>query len=1408
LHHIWTHRLIPKLNFEEIIEKIKHTPFNWNTSVNWKLLLKHITYIFELDINIIRFSETLNCLNCKKSKKKCFFSCYVFQNTFIKLFSQCLNPINIVFFNKKYYLLIQNNIFPYLIHHPIQSNIVIDKYIISFYNVKDIILKKSQPYPFNINVFSSYEYISRQCTKKTYQNLLGKYTFSDNCKTINLFISPSLHNTFNLTLLSIPIADESNLKLNYVSLTTMTERRKKKLQEKNIESTVKLNQENCICDHPLTQRIFLPPNKSFKSLASPRFKKFLLYENLICFGLLDDNTKKILKICSEISFLSYDSESLNKNLYNHVLHEINDNFMDKFTKDGSPKMNYAIQQLYTIGLTEILPKEKIFLILNKYLPKMLLYKLKTYTTSNYKCLRSSIQWSMFEDKLKDLNLNDCAQELIELFESVSITENDTEIFHISNNHQSNNYIEPSIEKTCKMIYHFFTYIYQRNVLASLVKYILLKPLLNKFESYTLTESKGIFLSMKERLREIIFEFILTAFNGSNYDNHLICNNLILIQSKLNQKIKIFKKGTSISTIILNYIHNLQSISNITKSFQKKKKSSQIWPINLYIKDIRNLVASNVSLDKLGKLFNLPVSKLCFPYDKATSIKTLKNLSSLQPFDDNFWHDSFSNKIIPLNDRIKAQELFEDKGFLDLYEYSIFYLKQDCVLLHSIVITLFNTYLLDDINIYIRRNFSQSSLSYQQFFIVDPSKQIDYVLAPKKISNTFFNYFIKQAVTGGICTSFVQGTIDKNTIINEHFNYLDYPNLNAQSWPNFFNCQPWKKSFNEKPVGINTVDIRSLYPSAAIKKIPLNSPLFYSRFIKTDFDKISEKNFVSYDLQGFCQNTREHGSIDSDYFKLLNTPPRFYNEYYALKFYLNSLPKNIIIMRFQSNFTALGALYIGDYPIDGFLAYQDCKSKKIFLKIIQYNSVYYHGHKENCTIKNDEIYSQKSEYSKKIKNKILYNILNFKKYFNLNNIDIEYVEISDCDFFLHKIPRDKSFLFSYNKSYSYHTFLNKIYKKDLTGFLVVKNLEIAKNNQNPIFGFIIQKVMYNINNLSNLTQEQLQSFNTGARVIAINKSKSFMIISTEYFNWLKHTFGFEKTPDIYHALLFQTDNYLKPSIENKLLLRKKLKELIKDEKNIEKKQNYEIQSELIKLMLNSCYGFTLCNLTSSKFKMLNILRKFPYSLEVQKKLNSAIELNEKTYLIEKKKENIFPFETLLGHVGCSILFHSKLILIKRLYFLLKYLNPRYAQLLYMDTDSAHFSVKYKNFKDNVDPNLQKIFMRLFNKHFETGDKISGIWVEEGFFDSGEYIGEKCYTLFNENNKLSITHMKGLNKNFQNQFIKEKIDKNNFPCIAYNNFIKTSDFIIYKTYTTKNIFSNYVPIKRYFVSYTGSLPLKFD
>ena len=76
--------------------------------------------------------------------------------------------------------------------------------------------------------------------------------------------------------------------------------------------------------------------------------------------------------------------------------------------------------------------------------------------------------------------------------------------------------------------------------------------------------------MLKRLNEIIFESVLTAFNGSNYDNYLIINHLVIMLTKLKHKIIVFKKGASISTVQINIKQNLPHLQNMTKNGYIKK----------------------------------------------------------------------------------------------------------------------------------------------------------------------------------------------------------------------------------------------------------------------------------------------------------------------------------------------------------------------------------------------------------------------------------------------------------------------------------------------------------------------------------------------------------------------------------------------------------------------------------------------------------------------------------------------------------------------------------------------------------------------------------------------------------------------------------------------------------------------
>lgn len=1086
--------------------------------------------------------------------------------------------------------------------------------------------------------------------------------------------------------------------------------------------------------------------------------------------------------------------------------------VNDFSSTFAQKVIYGHQQLYLIGSTDVLNFELIMPVFLKYFPTILYRKLKRYIYSNSP--RCTIRWEYFKEKLEKIDFKQCGAELKHvLHTNRHVSENNVKIFHISENHLAFKSTEPTIENTANMIYRWLTFCYQRNIVASLIKYILLYPTLQQLNQVS-DNPKGIFGTIKKRLTEIIFECHLLSFNGSNYDNYLLGNSLINIQSKRNEKIKIFKKGSAISTIILPCKQNFTCLRNITSSSHiekkercKKNRPINTWPINFYFKDLRNLLAPNMSLDKTAQLFNLEISKLCFPYNMATSVECLKQMHDLNPYNDQFWTDTFSSKLISLEQRLIAQQVFDEKKCTDMYSFSCHYLKLDCLLLHNIFLVMFNSYLTSKIDLVLRRNYSQSNLSFQQFFVVEPSRQIDSTMAPKKIQHPIYNYLIKSSVAGGLCQSLVHGQIDQSTtIINDHFNYLDYPSLCTKIWPNFANLRStWKKGlFQTKPSNIVTLDIRSLYPSAAVKKLPVGTPFFYSRLTPADFEHITTTSEPStvFNLNTYCSNVRSQGNLNHDMFKLLKGKPVFLSEFHVLNYYLSQLniDKNSIL-RFQSNYTALGQLFLDEYPVDGFLAYTE--NNTLYLKIIQYNSNYYHGHRSTCSVKNSDKNQVHYDKTQNIKKAIECLLNRYKSIFELENLEFEIVELYDCDFFCHKIPAPPVMFKSH---FTYNEFLNNIYSNKLEGFLVVKSLELKKNAQNPMFGFIVQKCEYSLKDLSPYTQSLLKKFSSFARVVSLHKSSDFFILSTHYFNWLGKTFGFECTPDIYHALFFRMDKYLKVNIEKKLLLRKNLKNQIKNEKDITIRQKLECQSELVKLLLNSCYGFCLCNTNSGKFKTFENRREATRK-SYRSKFNSCLKINTNTYLVECKKQIESPFQTLLGHVGSSILFNSKIILLKRVYFLLKHLNPCKAQALYMDTDSLHLCLQHENLLDNIDLNLQSSFIANIPKHFDSGPKLSGVWVIENIFKWGNYIGEKCYIL-KKNDQEYLTHMKGLNTSFQNKFVENQIDISKTSCINYHIFFKSPDFTLFKTFMSKDLFSNYLPVKRYFVFHGGSFPLQLN
>ena len=164
-------------------------------------------------------------------------------------------------------------------------------------------------------------------------------------------------------------------------------------------------------------------------------------------------------------------------------------FENVFQESQHKKVTTGIQQLYLIGLYDPLPVEKLISIFKKYLPPPLFHKLNRYVTSEPNKIYSTIHWPSFKSKLDQINTTECCKELITLLHLHIPSEEYVKTFHIFKNHLPSKSTEPNQTNTTQMISKFLSSIYQRNILASLIKYILLQPLLKNFQTSLLLSQK-------------------------------------------------------------------------------------------------------------------------------------------------------------------------------------------------------------------------------------------------------------------------------------------------------------------------------------------------------------------------------------------------------------------------------------------------------------------------------------------------------------------------------------------------------------------------------------------------------------------------------------------------------------------------------------------------------------------------------------------------------------------------------------------------------------------------------------------------------------------------------------------------------------------------------------------------------
>ena len=150
-------------------------------------------------------------------------------------------------------------------------------------------------------------------------------------------------------------------------------------------------------------------------------------------------------------------------------------------------------------------------------------------------------------------------------------------------------------------------------------------------------------------------------------------------------------------------------------------------------------------------------------------------------------------------------------------------------------------------------------------------------------------------------------------------------------------------------------------------------------------------------------------------------------------------------------------------------------------------------------------------------------------------------------------------------------------------------------------------------------------------------------------------------------------------------------------------------------------------------------------------------------VTKKIRNCIP-------KAVAILSNSKTIILGHVNFLLECLDPRLAQLCYMDTDSCIFSFTHPSLEDNLLPEKREKWIEGNIIADETGENsCHGKLKLEGTFRVGLFKALKIYRLFTtsqfqeeQKNKSCYTRCKGVNRNIAKiipnaVFDKESVEK---------------------------------------------------
>lgn len=307
---------------------------------------------------------------------------------------------------------------------------------------------------------------------------------------------------------------------------------------------------------------------------------------------------------------------------------------------------------------------------------------------------------------------------------------------------------------------------------------------------------------------------------------------------------------------------------------------------------------------------------------------------------------------------------------------------------------------------------------------------------------------------------------------------------------------------------------------------------------------------------------------------------------------------------------------------------------------------------------------------------------------------------------------------------------------------------------------------------------------GKTVVGKHSTTNIIYIHTNYFLFLKEKFGFESTPDILHAVIYDHAPFLKDTLHHYLQERLALKNQIV----INDSPQLQVKATILKLIMNSAYGYSLLNINGDKFTSFKYVEQKTFNRQKNMGINIP---NTNYYRVKQTKtQNTFPF--IAQEIGSCILWQSKKIFFNCLYFLLYCLDPTKAMFLYSDTDSIHLCISECTLEECVNPNVFDYFIN--NRNTFLGDtSLCGTLIEEYTAKSAHYYAEKTYAIDKNIKAKSIP-------SFAHSLLNQE-EKNLF----YNAITPHPLFGLTCSVQRKSLNLLLIPRKRFFFSKNFSIPL---